>query len=154
VIPYNNPLYRDNRPAVGIPDAQVLPIDKNYAFHPAMAPLKKVWDEGKLAILHGTGYTNSRARTSVHGHLAYLRADKVGTEAGWRVAREYDPNKENVITVVSFGRACSGRWRCQAFPWRAWLAHWKSMASCRASRSGATPEGAGSVRAHVRAGGG
>ncbi len=30
--------------------------------------------------------------------------DKVGTE-GWlgRVAREYDPNKENVITVVSFG---------------------------------------------------
>ena len=105
VIPYNNPLYRDNRPAVGIPDAQVLPIDKNYAFHPAMAPLKKVWDEGQLAILHGTGYTNSplsHFRSMDIWHTC--EPDKVGTE-GWlgRVAREYDPNKENVITVVSFG---------------------------------------------------
>ncbi len=105
VIPYNNPLYRDNRPAVGIPDSQVLPIDKNYAFHPAMAPLKKVWDEGKLAILHGTGYTNSpRSHFRSMDIWHTCEPDKVGTE-GWlgRVAREYDPNKENVITVVSFG---------------------------------------------------
>src|SRR2546425_12043759 len=105
VIPYNNPLYRDNRPAVGIPDAQVLPIDKNYAFYPAMAPLKKVWDEGKLAILHGTGYTNSpRSHFRSMDIWHTCEPDKVGTE-GWlgRVAREYDPNKENVITVVSFG---------------------------------------------------
>src|SRR2546427_3478078 len=30
-----------------------------YGFHPAMAPLKKVWDQGKLAIVHGVGYANS-----------------------------------------------------------------------------------------------
>ncbi|MGH2375638.1 MAG: DUF1501 domain-containing protein [bacterium] len=105
VIPFNNPLYRDNRPAVGIPDSQVLPIDKNYAFHPGMAPLKKVWDEGKLAILHGVGYTNSpRSHFRSMDIWHTCEPDKVGTE-GWlgRVAREYDPNKENVVTVVSFG---------------------------------------------------
>jgi uncharacterized protein (DUF1501 family) len=58
VIPHNNPLYRDNRPAVGIPDDQILQLDNNYGFHPAMASLKKIWDEGKLAIMHGVGYAN------------------------------------------------------------------------------------------------
>ena len=41
VIPFNNPLYRDNRPAVGIPDNQILHIDKNYGFHPAHGPAEE-----------------------------------------------------------------------------------------------------------------
>jgi uncharacterized protein (DUF1501 family) len=105
VIPYNNPLYRDNRPAVGIADEQILPIDNNYGFHPAMAPLKKFWDESKLAIMHGVGYANSpRSHFRSMDIWHTCEPDKVGTE-GWlgRVAREIDPNKENVITTVSFG---------------------------------------------------
>jgi uncharacterized protein (DUF1501 family) len=105
VIPYNSPLYRDNRPAVGIPDDQILHIDSNYGFHPAMAPMKKFWDEGKLAIMHGVGYANSpRSHFRSMDIWHTCEPDKVGTE-GWlgRVAREIDPNKENVITTVSFG---------------------------------------------------
>jgi len=105
VIPYNNPLYRDNRPAVGIPDDQILHIDNNYGFHPAMAPLQKIWDEGKLAIMHGVGYANSpRSHFRSMDIWHTCEPDKVGTE-GWlgRVAREFDPNKENVVTTVSFG---------------------------------------------------
>jgi uncharacterized protein (DUF1501 family) len=105
VIPYNNPLYRDNRPAVGIPDDQILPIDNNYGFHPAMAPMKKFWDEGKLAIMHGVGYANSpRSHFRSMDIWHTCEPDKVGTE-GWlgRVARQLDPNKENVVTTVSFG---------------------------------------------------
>jgi uncharacterized protein (DUF1501 family) len=105
VIPYNNPLYRDNRPAVGIPDDQILHIDNNHGFHPAMAPLKKFWDEGKLAIMHGVGYANSpRSHFRSMDIWHTCEPDKVGTE-GWlgRVAREIDPNKENVVTTVSFG---------------------------------------------------
>jgi len=114
VIPHNNPLYRDNRPAVGIPDDQILHIDNNHGFHPAMAPLKKFWDEGKLAIMHGVGYANSpRSHFRSMDIWHTCEPDKVGTE-GWlgRVAREIDPNKENVVTTVSFGpslfRALSG----------------------------------------------
>jgi uncharacterized protein (DUF1501 family) len=105
VIPYNNPLYRDNRPTVGIPDDQILHIDNNYGFHPAMSPLKKFWDEGKLAIMHGVGYANSpRSHFRSMDIWHTCEPDKVGTE-GWlgRVAREIDPNKDNVVTTVSFG---------------------------------------------------
>jgi uncharacterized protein (DUF1501 family) len=105
VIPYSNPLYRDNRPTVGIPDDQILHLDNTYGFHPAMAPLKKLWDEGKLAIMHGVGYANSpRSHFRSMDIWHTCEPDKVGTE-GWlgRVAREIDPTKENVITTVSFG---------------------------------------------------
>ena len=105
VIPFNDPLYRDNRPAVGIADNEILHLDKDYGFHPAMAPLKKVWDQGKLAVLHGTGYPNSpRSHFRSMDIWHTCEPDKVGTE-GWlgRVAREFDPKKENVVTTVSFG---------------------------------------------------
>src|SRR6266498_1950541 len=105
VIPYTNPLYRDNRPNVGVPEDKVLPINDTLAFHPNMGPVKKLYDEGKIAIIHGIGYANSpRSHFRSMDIWHTCEPDKVGTE-GWlgRVAREYDPNKENVITVVSFG---------------------------------------------------
>ena len=41
VIPYSNPLYFDNRPKVGIPEDQVLPINDSIGFHPAMGPTQE-----------------------------------------------------------------------------------------------------------------
>lgn len=105
VIPYNDGLYRDNRVAVGIPESQITTLDKDYALPNYMAPLKKVWDEGKLAIMHGVGYLDSpRSHFRSMDIWHTCEADKVGTE-GWlgRVARDIDPNKENVVTTVSFG---------------------------------------------------
>jgi len=105
VIPYTDPLYRDNRPAVGIPEDQILRLDANHGLHPAMAPLKELYDEGKVAIMHGVGYANSpRSHFRSMDIWHTCEPDKVGTE-GWlgRVAREFDPKKENVVTIVSFG---------------------------------------------------
>jgi len=105
VIPYNDPLYRDNRKAVGIGDNQVLHIDKDYGFAPYLTPLKKFWDAGNLAMMHGVGYLDSpRSHFRSMDIWHTCEADKVGTE-GWlgRVARNIDPNKENVVTTVSFG---------------------------------------------------
>ena len=48
--------------------------------------------------------------------------DKLGTE-GWlgRATREIDPQKENVLTTVSFGPALrSVPWRCRACQWPVW----------------------------------
>ena len=105
VIPYNNPLYKDNRKAVGIGDNQILHLDKDFGFPSYLAPMKKFWDEGNLAIMHGVGYSirpRSHFRSMDIWHTC--EADKVGTE-GWlgRVVREFDPKKENVVTSVSFG---------------------------------------------------
>jgi uncharacterized protein (DUF1501 family) len=106
VIPYNNPLYRDNRPTVGIPDDQILHLDNNYGFHPAMAPLKKIWDEGKLAIMHGVGYANSpRSHFRSMDIWHTCEPDQVGVD-GWlgRAIQEIDPKADNVLTGVNFGR--------------------------------------------------
>src|SRR5262249_32369214 len=105
VIPYNNGLYRDNRKAVSIGDNQIIHLDGTYGFPSFLAPVKQFWDEGKLAIMHGVGYLDSpRSHFRSMDIWHTCEPDKVGTE-GWlgRVAREYDPKKENVVTVVSFG---------------------------------------------------
>ena len=105
VIPYNNPLYRDNRKAVGIPDNQIMHLDKDYGIPHYMAPIKQFWDDGKLAILHGVGWKDSpRSHFRAMDIWHTCEPVKVGTE-GWlgRVAREFDPKKENVVTTVSFG---------------------------------------------------
>src|SRR6266851_7411340 len=105
VIPYNNPLYRDNRKAVGIPDNQIMHLDKDYGIPHYMAPLKQFWDDGKMAILHGVGYADSpRSHFRSMDIWHTCEPNIVGTE-GWlgRALREFDPRKENVVTGVSFG---------------------------------------------------
>jgi uncharacterized protein (DUF1501 family) len=106
VIPYSNPLYRDNRPKVGIPEDQVLAINDSIGFHPAMGPIKKLYDEGKVAIIQGIGYpkpSRSHFRSMDIWHTC--EPEKVGNE-GWvgRAIRDLDPKKENVLTGVNFGR--------------------------------------------------
>jgi uncharacterized protein (DUF1501 family) len=104
-IPYNDPLYKDNRPAVGIKDEEMILVDDEIAFHPSMASLKGMWDNDKMAIIHGVGYENSpRSHFRSMDIWHTCEPDKVGTE-GWlgRATRELDPNKENVLTAVNFG---------------------------------------------------
>ncbi len=106
VIPYANPLYRDYRPNLGIPEGQVIPLNDQLGFHPTMGPLKRFWDEGKLAIFLGVGYDNpsySHFRSMDIWHTC--EPDKIGTE-GWlgRALKEMDPQAENVLTGVNFGR--------------------------------------------------
>ncbi|MCE2464405.1 MAG: DUF1501 domain-containing protein [Dehalococcoidia bacterium] len=105
VIPYTDPLYRDNRPAVGVADDRIIPIDDKVGFHPSLAPVKGLYDQGKVAIIHGVGYANSpRSHFRSMDIWHTCEPDKLGTE-GWlgRATREIDPRKENVVTTVSFG---------------------------------------------------
>ena len=105
VIPYTDPLYRDNRPAVGIPEEQILPLDNEIGLHPNMGPIRDLYNQGKVAIIHGVGYANSpRSHFRSMDIWHTCEPDKLGTEGwlGW-ATREMDPNKENVVTTVSFG---------------------------------------------------
>ena len=136
VIPYNNGLYKDNRKAVGIADSDMIQLDQAHAIPKYMAPLKKFWDDDKLAIMHGVGYLDSpRSHFRSMDIWHTCEADKVGTE-GWlgRVVREFDPKKENVVTCRELrSDACSARWRCPTFRSPAWPDRWSNTASCRRS---------------------
>ena len=105
VIPFTDPLYRDNRPAVGVADERILKINDKVGLHPTMAPLKNMYDQGNVAIIHGVGYHNSpRSHFRSMDIWHTCEPDKLGTE-GWlgRATKVIDPNKGNVVTAVSFG---------------------------------------------------
>ena len=106
LIPYGNPLYYENRNTVAIPKEEVIAIDDNFGFNPAMRPVKALYDQGKVALIQGVGYPNpnrSHFRSMDIWHTC--EPDKQGSE-GWlgRVIRDIDPNGENVLTGVNFGR--------------------------------------------------
>ena len=106
LIPYGNPLYYENRNTVAIPKDEVIAIDANFGFNPAMRPVKALYDQGKVALIQGVGYPNpnrSHFRSMDIWHTC--EPDKQGSE-GWlgRVIRDIDPNGENVLTGVNFGR--------------------------------------------------
>ena len=106
VVPYGDGRYYDYRPSVHIPPEQVLPLDDRVGFHPALAPLHGLYAQGDVAIVHGIGYPNpnrSHFRAMDIWHTA--APDYVAT-AGWlgQVIRELDPQAENVLTGVNFGR--------------------------------------------------
>src|SRR5438309_603254 len=58
VIPFADGRYHDARPNLAMADNQVLPLNKQVAFHPSLAKLKELWDGGVLAVVQGVGYPN------------------------------------------------------------------------------------------------
>jgi uncharacterized protein (DUF1501 family) len=106
VVPYTNPLYYDNRPTVHITPEQVLPIDDAVGFHPSMQAIKRLYYEGKVAILHGVGYPHPNYSHFRSMDIWYTcEPEKVSAE-GWlgKVVRDLDPKGDNVLTAVNFGR--------------------------------------------------
>jgi uncharacterized protein (DUF1501 family) len=55
VIPYREAAYYQYRPTIAIPPSTVIDLDGFFGLHPAMAPLKPLWDRGHLAIVHASG---------------------------------------------------------------------------------------------------
>ena len=104
IVPYTNPYYRDYRPKLGISEDQVIPINEELGFKPNMGPVQKLYEEGKVAIVHGIGYENSpRSHFRSMDIWHTCEPDKVGTE-GWlgKVIRDLDPKGSNVLTGVKF----------------------------------------------------
>ena len=106
VVPYANPLYYDYRTVVRIDENQVLPINDDFAFNPALASIKRLYDEGKVAIIQGVGYpkpNRSHFRSMDIWHTC--EPEKLSND-GWlgQTIRDLDPTSENVLTGVNFGR--------------------------------------------------
>ena len=106
VVPYSNPKYFDNRPNVLIPEDQVLPINDQIGFNPNMGAMKKIYDEGHMAVIQGVGYpTASRSHFRSMDIWHTCETNKIGTD-GWmaKVIRDLDPAGENVLKGVNFGQ--------------------------------------------------
>ena len=104
IVPYENGHYKDARPNIKITDDQVIPLDKGYGLNPGMNPIKDLYDQGKVAIIHGIGYpvpNRSHFRSMDLWHTA--EPTTVGSK-GWlgQAIAQLDPIGSNVVTAVNF----------------------------------------------------
>ncbi len=118
VVPINDEHYYNFRPAVQFQPEELLELDGNIGLNPNMTAIKRLWDEGKVAVINGIGYPNpnrSHFRSMDIWHTA--EPTKVATE-GWlgQLTRDLDPQGENVLTAVNFGRGLPRALSAQGVP--------------------------------------
>ena len=71
-----------------------------------MEAFKEIYDDGKMAIIHGVGFENSpRSHFRAMDIWHTCEPDIVGTE-GWvgKITRDLDPTGENVLKTINFGQ--------------------------------------------------
>ena len=106
IVPYSDPLYWENRKRVNIGEDQLLIIDDELAFRSDTEPLKEIYDNGNMAIIHGIGFGNSpRSHFRAMDIWHTCEPDSIGIN-GWlgKVIRHLDPSGENVLKGVNLGQ--------------------------------------------------
>lgn len=58
VIPYQNDIYYNLRPKLGIPMAECLKLDNHQGLNPSLLGLKELFDNGDVTVLNSVGYPN------------------------------------------------------------------------------------------------
>src|SRR3989442_7258876 len=54
-VPFGDPEYYGLRGAIALGRSEVVDLDGHFGLHSALAPLKALYDEGRLALLHAVG---------------------------------------------------------------------------------------------------
>ena len=78
----------------------------NLAFRSDIEPLKELYDQGNVAIIHGIGFENSpRSHFRAMDIWHTCEPDSIGIN-GWlaKVVRDLDPGGENVLKGVNLGQ--------------------------------------------------
>ena len=95
VVPLQDPVLHDMRPRLAAPSvAQALPVgDGTFGLNQNLKGIKSLFDQGKVAVVHGVGYPNP-----VFSHFESIRVWETGDPSrrqvnGWLgqlMAKEYD----------------------------------------------------------------
>jgi uncharacterized protein (DUF1501 family) len=94
VIPYAEGDYYNLRSAIAIPrpgaggaqpnQAPAIDLDGFFAFHPALAPFKPIYDSGQLAIIHASGSPdNTRSHFDAQDYMESATPGVKSTTDGW-----------------------------------------------------------------------
>ena len=106
IVPFTNGHYYDARKKIVMKQEDGLPINDTLAINGNASPFKRLFDEGRMAIIQGIGYPDSN-RSHFRGMDIWhtCEPDRVGSE-GWLglAIRELDPKSENVLTGVNIGQ--------------------------------------------------
>ena len=90
VVPFGEQTYYDSRPNIAIPmpsregDGRALDLDGFFAFHPAMAPLKPLFEKERLAVIHAAGsHDPTRSHFEAQDYMESATPGVKTTRDGW-----------------------------------------------------------------------
>jgi len=58
IVPYGHAEYFKARPKLAVAKEKILPVTQEIGFNSSLADLKKLFDEGQMALIQGVGYPN------------------------------------------------------------------------------------------------
>ena len=101
VVPFGDDAYYRQRPRLGLRAETLLPLDDHFGLNPGMLGLHRLWQDGKLAIVHGCGYDSPSY--SHFTSLAYWQtgAPHSGSPYGWlgRTADAMRPEPDDSMLI-------------------------------------------------------
>ena len=89
VVPFKDPAYYILRPSIAVPDPaagedKAIDLDGFYGLHPALAPLKSIYDKRHLAIIHAAGSPdNTRSHFDAQDYMEIGTPGIKSTPDGW-----------------------------------------------------------------------
>lgn len=90
VVPHGERAYYAMRPTIAVPrpvsgsPATAIDLDGFFGLHPALAPFKRLWDDGILAPVHAVGSpSNTRSHFDAQDYMESGTPDNKGTRDGW-----------------------------------------------------------------------
>ncbi len=103
VVPHGMPDYYRYRPTLGIPQNDVLRIDGTVGLNPALAPLKKMYDAGTVAVVQGVGYPQPDHSHFRSTEIWQTAAPSKYEATGWlgRYLDEAGLPKQNLFNAVA-----------------------------------------------------
>lgn len=104
VVPTDENLMRKVRSQVYIPNSALLPIDRDFGFHPSLKRLLPLWEAKELAIINTVGApTHSRSHFEEIADVAYAAYGEKEKRSGW-MARFLDvTGSGSVVQSVGIG---------------------------------------------------
>ena len=84
VVPHGEQAYYSLRPSINIPRQQVLDLNGLFGLHPSLAPLKPLWDQEHLAIVHAAGSPDeTRSHFDAQDYMESGTPGVKSTQDGW-----------------------------------------------------------------------
>lgn len=109
--PYAEPEYYAARPTIALPRPRqagaesLLDLDGHFGLHPALAPLKPLWDEARFAVLHAVGGRGvTRSHFDGQEFVETGTPGVKGTPTGWLGRCMARGESHAVTSAVAFSR--------------------------------------------------
>ena len=98
--------YWQERSRIALPKEQLVTLDGMFALHPRLAPLKPLWDQHSLAVVHAVGSpSTSRSHFDAQDYMESGTPDVKNTPDGWanRFCTHAAEHANTPFRAVAFG---------------------------------------------------